>query len=92
MASPAAWCDPFWWGEPDTSHSRITASRSAIASSIAMRVPEPTEKCAVCTASPSSTTFPLHHRAQRTVGKLRHRDRFRTSAWPSSSSAKSASQ
>ena len=31
---------------------------SAIASSIASLVPEPTEKCAVCAASPTSTTLP----------------------------------
>jgi hypothetical protein len=30
---------------------------SAIASSIASFVPEPIEKCAVCAASPMSTTF-----------------------------------
>ncbi len=70
----------------------MSASRSAMASIIAMRVPEPTEKCAVCAASPMSTTLPADHRAHRTVGKLRHTERFRTRAWPSSSSAKSASQ
>ena len=34
-----------------------SASASPIASSIASFVPEPTEKCAVCAASPISTTF-----------------------------------
>ena len=46
------------------------AHASAIASSIASLVPEPIEKCAVCAASPSSTTFPWRQRALRTVTKL----------------------
>ena len=45
---------------------------SEIASSIASLVPEPIEKCAVCAASPSSTTFPWRQNALRTVTKLIH--------------------
>ena len=47
-----------------------SASRSATASSIAIRVPDPTEKCAVCAASPSSTTLPLDHGAHADGRKL----------------------
>jgi hypothetical protein len=65
---------------------------SAIASSIASLVPEPTEKCAVCAASPSSTTLPSCQRRQRTVGKARQIERLASSRWPPSSSAKSRSQ
>ncbi len=45
---------------------------SAIASSIASFVPEPIEKCAVCAASPISTTLSWNHDALRTIGKLSH--------------------
>ena len=48
------------------------AQASATASSIASFVPEPIEKCAVCAASPSSTTLSAHQRALRTVTKLIH--------------------
>ena len=40
---------------------------SASASSIASLVPEPIEKCAVCAASPSSTTLPCRQVSLRTV-------------------------
>ena len=69
-----------------------SAAASAIASSIASLVPEPIEKCAVCAASPRSTTLPWCQRSQRTVGKLRQIERFLISRCPASSSAKSRSQ
>ena len=47
-----------------------------MASSIASFVPEPIEKCAVCAASPISTTFPACQDAQRSVGKARQIERF----------------
>jgi len=47
------------------------ALNSATASSIARRVPEPIEKCAVRSASPSSTTRPALQRAFQIAGKLR---------------------
>ena len=56
--------------------ARPAASRSATASSIAIRVPDPTEKCAVCAASPRSTTWPLDHGSVRIVGNCRHTLRF----------------
>ena len=56
--------------------SHCTAHASAIASSIASFVPEPIEKCAVCAASPSSTTFSCRQNALRTVTKLIQRVRF----------------
>ena len=49
---------------------RGSAHASAIASSIASFVPEPIEKCAVCAASPSSTTFSWCQCSLRTVGKF----------------------
>src|SRR5690348_17920874 len=49
---------------------------SASASSMASLVPEPMEKCAVCAASPSSTTFSCRHVWHRTVPKLTHRELF----------------
>ena len=52
------------------------AQASEIASSIASLVPEPIEKCAVCAASPSSTTFSWRQDALRTVTKLIQRVRF----------------
>ena len=51
-------------------------------------VPEPMEKCAVCAASPSSTTFPARHDSQRTVPKLIQRELLARSGFPSSRSAK----
>ncbi len=53
-----------------------TAQASEIASSIASFVPLPIEKCAVCAASPSSTTFPRRQNGLRTVTKLIQRVRF----------------
>ena len=53
-----------------------TAHASEIASSIASLVPEPIEKCAVCAASPSSTTFSRRQNGLRTVTKLIQRVRF----------------
>ena len=41
---------------------------------MASLVPEPIEKCAVCAASPSSTTFPCRQVWQRTVVKVVHRE------------------
>ena len=58
---------------------------------MASLVPEPTEKCTVWAASPTSTTFPCDQRSLRTVGKLRQRDRFLRIGCPRSSSAKSRS-
>jgi hypothetical protein len=51
-------------------------------------VPEPIEKCAVCAASPISTTLPVCHLPHRTTGKFRQIDRFLISRCPASSSAK----
>ncbi len=62
-----------------------------MASSMASFVPEPTEKCTVWAASPTSTTFPCDQRSFRIVGKLRQRDRFLRIGCPRSSSAKSRS-
>jgi hypothetical protein len=55
-------------------------------------VPEPIEKCAVCAASPSSTTFSWCQAALRTVTKLIQREWLPISRWPSSASANSSSQ
>ena len=41
---------------------------------MASLVPEPMEKCAVCAASPSSTTFRCRQVWHRTVVKLTHRE------------------
>ena len=60
-----------------------------MASSIASRVPDPTEKCAVWAASPTSTTFPADQRAFAIVGNRRHSDLLHISGCPSSSSSKS---
>ena len=57
-----------------------TAHASEIASSIASLVPDPIEKCAVCAASPSSTTFPRRQNGLRTVTKLIQRVRFSISS------------
>ena len=69
-----------------------SAAASAIASSMASLVPEPTEKCAVWAASPSSTTLSQCQRAFRTVGKRRQMDRLASRRCPCSSSAKSRSR
>ena len=58
-----------------------THAASASASSIASFVPDPIEKCAVCAASPSSTTLPCRQRSLRTVVKLIHRELFACTAW-----------
>ena len=59
----------------------------ASASSMASLVPEPMEKCAVCAASPSSTTFRCRQASHRTVVKLTHRELFANSWCPPSTSA-----
>jgi hypothetical protein len=53
-------------------------------------VPEPTEKCAVCAASPSSTTLPCRQLSFRTVVKLIHRELLPSTVWPASRSANSS--
>ena len=53
---------------------------------MASLVPEPMEKCAVCAASPSSTTLPSRQVPQRTVAKLSQRELLASSACPSSTS------
>ena len=65
--------------------SRRRASRgarvlSATASSMAMRVPDPTEKCAVCAASPMSTMRSTDHGRVTIVGNCRQMLRFVLSA------------
>src|SRR5438309_9681162 len=72
--------------------SVLRAFASAIASSIARRVPEPIEKCAVRSASPINTTFPADHRALRKLGKLRHTDLFDTRRCPPRVCANTVSQ
>ena len=57
---------------------------------MASLVPEPMEKCAVCAASPSSTTLPCRQRSLRTVPKLTHRELFSSTSWPSRMSANSS--
>ena len=57
-----------------------------------MRVPEPTEKCAVCAASPIRTTRPLDQGVVRMVGNCRQILRLVTRRCPASSSANSASR
>ncbi len=64
-ARPAGWTAPPAAAPPRTppAHSSTVdcscrQAASASASSIASLVPEPMEKCAVCAASPSSTTLP----------------------------------
>ena len=69
-----------------------SAQASPIASSSASLVPEPIEKCAVCAASPSSTTFSWCQAALRTVTKLIQREWLPIRRWPSSASANSSSQ
>ena len=57
---------------------------------MASLVPEPMEKCAVCAASPSSTTLPRRQRSLRTVAKLTHRELFSSTEWPSRMSPNSS--
>ena len=79
-------------GRPGRSPWPRARGTSTIASSIASFVPEPTEKCAVCAESPTSTTFSWCQRSLRTVPKLRQMERFCCSRCPASSSANSSSQ
>src|SRR5258708_9363364 len=74
------------------SASASSALVSAMASSIASRVPEPIEKCAEGSASPISTIFPDDQFSFQIQGKLLHTDLFDTSRWPSSVSANTCSQ
>ena len=76
-----------------------SAATSAMASSMAILVPEPTEKCAVCAASPSRATAVrlkgparCRHRCVRQVRKLPHRELFTSSGQPSIWVAKSFSR
>jgi len=57
---------------------------------MASLVPDPMEKCAVCAASPSSTTLPWRQLAQRTVVKCTHRELLPTIRCPPSMSAHSS--
>src|SRR5512140_3374248 len=70
----------------------LNAHANATASSIASFVPDPIEKCAVCAASPSSTTFPEHQRRLRTVTNPSHLELFASSGRPPSSSANNDEQ
>src|SRR5579872_6318702 len=74
------------------SFSASSALVSAIASSIARRVPDPIEKWAECRASPTSTIFLKNQRSFQTHGKLRHTDLFEESDWPSRVLANTLSQ
>jgi hypothetical protein len=56
-----------------------SARSSAIASSIASRVPEPIEKCAVRSASPISTQLRCHQRSFQILGNWRQVERLVTS-------------
>src|SRR2546425_7533855 len=67
-----------------------SARARATASSMASFVPDPTEKCAVWAASPSSTTFSWCQCSVRSVPKLRHTERFVSSRRPASSSRNNA--
>ena len=58
---------------------------------MASLVPEPMEKCAVCSASPSSTRLACDQRALCTSGNCRQIELLEISAWPSSASAKTRS-
>src|SRR6266581_9302953 len=49
---------------------------------MASLVPEPMEKCAVCAASPSSTTFRCRQDPQRTVVNVVHRELFANKLCP----------
>ena len=95
-ACAARWVDSTT-GRRSVSYASSAASRvgcscrqaaSASASSIASLVPDPMEKCAVCAASPSSTTLPSCQCSLRTVWKLSHLELLVRIAWPCSSSAK----
>ena len=65
-----------------------SARSSAMASSMASRVPEPMEKCAVCSASPISTYLPWCQRLFQTSGNRRQIELLEISGWPPSASAK----
>ena len=54
---------------------------------MASLVPEPMEKCAVCAASPISTTLAWCQRAQRTVVKFTQRELLPMISCPPSTSA-----
>ena len=54
---------------------------------MASLVPEPMEKCAVCAASPSSTTFRCRQVWHRTVVKVAHRELLANNSCPPSTSA-----
>ena len=75
--------------------SMLGASRnaraSAIASSIANRVPEPIEKCTVRSASPISTVRPSWKRSFQITGKRRHVERLDSSGCPCRSGANTCS-
>ena len=62
----------------------------ASASSMASLVPEPMEKCAVCAASPSSTTLPCRQVRQRTVVNVVHRELLASTSCPPSTPAHSS--
>src|SRR5687768_6910700 len=64
--------------------SSVSALLRAMASSIARRVPEPMEKCAVRSASPISTVLATNQRRLRRLGKFRQTDLLDTSRWPKS--------
>src|SRR5215472_6612777 len=49
---------------------------------MASLVPDPIEKCAVCAASPISTTLPCRQLRQRSVPKLIHLELLASIAWP----------
>src|ERR1700704_3881069 len=72
--------------------SASNALASAIASSMASRVPDPIEKCAECSASPISTIFLNDQCSFQIHGKLRHIDLFDTNLCPPSVEANACSQ
>src|SRR5712671_6559426 len=61
-------------------------------SSIASRVPDPIEKCAECSASPTSTILLNDQCSFQIHGKLRHTDLLDSSLCPPSVSANTCSQ
>ena len=73
-----------------TESSSCRQAARVSASSIASLVPEPIEKCAVCAASPSSTTLSCTQCSLRTVVKLIQRELFAITSCPSSTSANSS--
>src|SRR3954449_2808765 len=74
------------------SRSASSALTNAMTSSSASRVPEPIEKCAECSASPTSTMFLNDQCSFQIQGKLRHTDLFDNSGCPSSVLANTSSQ